>query len=126
MSHGGRTVRVHTTPQRIRKTRRKGIHSLRRFTQIEGIAGHREFWRAITALPFRTLSATRQPMCPESSHLVALLKAGQIPYAFAGEHRRVAIDDLLEYMAKRDKERRDALNRMTRVVDAADLYDSLT
>jgi excisionase family DNA binding protein len=34
-------------------------------------------------------------------HLVALLKAGQIPYTFAGKHRRVAINDLLEYMAKR-------------------------
>lgn len=57
-------------------------------------------------------------------YLVALLKAGRIPYTFAGKHRRVAINDLLEYMAKRDKERREALNRMTRAVDEAGLYDS--
>ena len=58
-------------------------------------------------------------------HLVALLKAGQIPYTFAGKHRRVAINDLLEYIAKRDQERREALNRMARVVDEAGLYDSV-
>ena len=58
-------------------------------------------------------------------HLMSLIKSNQIRCTFAGKHRRVALNHLLDYMAERDQERRGALNRMTKAVDEAGLYDSV-
>lgn len=46
--------------------------------------------------------------------LVRLLKDGRIPSRTVGTHRRIAIEDVLEYKRKRDEERRRALDLLAR------------
>lgn len=57
-------------------------------------------------------------------HLVDLLEKKEIPYHKVGTHRRVTFKDLLLYEKKRDKTRREALDKLAAEVDAAGLYDS--
>ncbi len=55
---------------------------------------------------------------------VNLLEKGEIPYHRVGTHRRVTFKDLLTYEKKRDKERREAMDRLTDEVAKAGLYFS--
>lgn len=57
-------------------------------------------------------------------HLVGLLEKQEIPHHKVGTHRRVTFKDLLLYERKRDKTRREALNKLSADVDAAGVYDS--
>ena len=55
---------------------------------------------------------------------VGLLEKGEIPFHRVGTHRRVTFKDLLEYERKRDKKRREAMDRLTDEVHKAGLYFS--
>lgn len=55
-------------------------------------------------------------------HLVNLLEKGEIPHHKVGRHRRVTFKDLLAYEQTRDKNRREAMDRLTGQVMAAGLY----
>lgn len=57
-------------------------------------------------------------------HLVKLLEEKKIPFHFVGTHRRVYLKDLQKFEALRNKERRDALDKLNERVIAAGLYDS--
>ena len=57
-------------------------------------------------------------------HLVDLLEKKEIPHHKVGTHRRVTFKDLLAYERKRDKVRREALDKLATDVDTAGLYDS--
>jgi excisionase family DNA binding protein len=57
-------------------------------------------------------------------HLVNLLEQKEIPHHKVGTHRRVSFKDLLLYEKKRDKTRREVLDKLTAEVEAAGLYDS--
>src|SRR5690606_27183068 len=57
-------------------------------------------------------------------HLVGLLEKGEIHFHRVGTHRRVTFKDLLEYEKKRDKKRRESLDRLSDAVDQAGLYFS--
>jgi DNA binding domain, excisionase family len=57
-------------------------------------------------------------------HLVDLLERGEIPYHKVGTHRRITFKDLLAYERKRDKTRREILDKLAADVDSAGLYDS--
>ncbi len=56
-------------------------------------------------------------------HLVKLLERGEIPYYRAGSHRRVVLEDLLVYKERRDQERLEALDEITRISDDLGLCD---
>ena len=56
-------------------------------------------------------------------YLVGLLEEGQVPFRKVGSHRRVRLDDLLVYKDKRDRGRRDALNRLTAESQELGLYE---
>ena len=55
---------------------------------------------------------------------VNLLEKGEIPFHRVGSHRRVTFKDLLEYEKKRDKARRESMDRLTDEVHKAGLYFS--
>ncbi|HEX5415434.1 MAG TPA: excisionase family DNA-binding protein [Chloroflexota bacterium] len=55
-------------------------------------------------------------------YLVCLLETGAIPFSQAGSHRRVRLDDLLSYKRQRDLERRENLDRLTRMSQKLGLY----
>jgi len=57
-------------------------------------------------------------------HLVNLLEKGEIPFHRVGSHRRVYFKDLLEYDDRRSKTTREALDRLTKEIVDAGLYDS--
>lgn len=57
-------------------------------------------------------------------HLVDLLERHEIPYHKVGTHRRVTFRDLLAYERKRDKTRREALDKLAAETEAGGLYDS--
>ena len=57
-------------------------------------------------------------------HLVDLLEKQEIPHHKVGTHRRVTFKDLLLFERKRDKTRREALDKLAADVDSAGLYDS--
>lgn len=56
-------------------------------------------------------------------YLTRLLNRGEIPYHTAGKRRRINLRDLLAYKQKRDAERRQALDELTRVSQEVGLYD---
>ena len=92
--------------------------------QVKRIIEHHQVITLVPQDQKLTTQAAANLLGVSRPHLVSLIKSNQIPCTFAGKHRRVALNDLLEYMAKRDQERRGALNRLTRTVEEAGLYDS--
>jgi len=58
-------------------------------------------------------------------YLVRLLNAGLIPCARTGKHRRLRIEDVLEYKRKRDRERKATLSELTRLSEDSGGYDEL-
>ena len=57
--------------------------------------------------------------------LVKLLEDGAITFEQPNRHRRVRLQDLLEFQARRRYERRAALNEMTEEAGTLGLYDDL-
>ncbi len=55
--------------------------------------------------------------------LVRLLEAGAIVFEQPNRHRRVRLQDLIEFQHRRRVERRDALNRMTEEASELGLYN---
>lgn len=56
-------------------------------------------------------------------HLIKLLEEGAISFERVGTHRRIRFEDLMEYIHKRDKERRKSLKKLTQMAQEAVLYD---
>jgi excisionase family DNA binding protein len=59
-------------------------------------------------------------------YLIHLLDAGEMPYDLVGEHRRIALRDVLAYAKRRAEARRAALDKMARDAFEAGLYDNAT
>lgn len=59
--------------------------------------------------------------------LVKLLEQGEISYErpAAGRHRRVRLDDVLDYQLRKRAERREALDELTAEAAAAGLYEDV-
>jgi len=56
-------------------------------------------------------------------HLVKMLEEGDIPFHRVGSHRRVRLIDLRQYQKKRDAQRRDSLNALTKRIEAEGYYE---
>jgi excisionase family DNA binding protein len=63
--------------------------------------------RLTTIQAAKVLGVSRQ-------YLIQLLEKGEIPYTKIGTHRRVLVRDVLSYKAKRDLERRTALDDLAK------------
>lgn len=53
---------------------------------------------------------------------VNLIEKGEIPFHHVGAHRRVYFKDLLGYQKRRDRERLNTLDELSKAVDDAGLY----
>jgi excisionase family DNA binding protein len=56
-------------------------------------------------------------------YLVRLLDDEAIPSYLVGSHRRVRLEHLMRFKARRDEKRRAALREMVREAEAVELYD---
>lgn len=63
--------------------------------------------RLTTVQAAKVLGVSRQ-------YLIQLLEKGEVPYTKIGTHRRVLVRDVLSYKAKRDLERRTALDDLAK------------
>jgi excisionase family DNA binding protein len=58
-------------------------------------------------------------------YLVRLLEEGRIPYTKTGKHRRLRLEDVLAFKSQRDRERRAALDELTRLSEEFGGYEEL-
>jgi len=59
-------------------------------------------------------------------YLYTLLEKGEIPYTMIGTHKRIKIEDLLEYKRKRDTNKREALSELISLSQELGFYDAET
>jgi len=69
-----------------------------------------------------TTQAAANHLGVSRQHLVDLIEKGEIPHHKVGTHRRVTFKDLLFYEKKRDRIRRETLDKLTDKVIGAGLY----
>jgi len=87
--------------------------------------------RAITVAPVDQMLTTQEAanhLGISRPTLVKLLETGRIPFErpAAGRHRRVRLEDLVEYQKASAQERSDTLDEMTREAVEAGMYEDTT
>lgn len=83
---------------------------------------------SITVVPTEKAVTTQQGadlLNVSRQYLVRLLDEGRIPFSKTGKHRRVRMDDLLRFKAKRDDGRKKALDELSALSEGYDGYDEL-
>jgi excisionase family DNA binding protein len=83
---------------------------------------------AVTVLPIHAELTTQQAanlLSVSRPSLIRLLEAGQIPYSYAGTHRRVRVTDLMAYQTRRAQLQKAALDEMLRDAEEQGLYELL-
>jgi excisionase family DNA binding protein len=79
---------------------------------------------AISVMPLHKQLTTQQSaelLGVSRPYLVRLLEKQALPFTKIGSHRRVLLQDLLNYKAKRDAEREDALDQLAAESEALGL-----
>lgn len=56
-------------------------------------------------------------------YLIGILDKKEIPFRLVGRHRRIRLDDILEYKERIDREREAILDQMVREAEELGLYD---
>ena len=99
-------------------------HSVYRL--LRDIVRNMQLGRAIVLIPENQQLTTQRAadlLGVSRPHLIKVLESGGLPYHKAGSHRRIYLRDLTAYKSRRDAERKEALNRITREAYEAGLYD---
>lgn len=84
--------------------------------------------QGVTVVPHHQLLTTQEAaglLNVSRPTLVKLLEAGELPFEMRGRHRRVRLQDVLDFQHSLRKERADALDEMQGQAAADGLYDLL-
>lgn len=84
-------------------------------------AGH-----SITVIPLHAELTTMEAadiLNVSRPYLIKLLESGEIPYRKVGRHRRILMEDLMEYKEESDKQRRAAMDELVALSEELGLYD---
>ncbi|HZR43328.1 MAG TPA: helix-turn-helix domain-containing protein [Ktedonobacteraceae bacterium] len=57
------------------------------------------------------------------AYMIKLLEQGDIPFIKVGTHRRILLDDLMDYKQRRDASRKKSLAELTQMSQELGLYD---
>jgi excisionase family DNA binding protein len=82
---------------------------------------------SITVVPVGKEVTTQQAadlLNVSRQYLVRVLDEGRIPFRKTGKHRRLRIEDVLEFREKRDKDRRAGLRELSQMTQEFGGYDS--
>ena len=82
---------------------------------------------SITVVPVGKELTTQQAadlLNVSRQYLVKLLDENKIPFRRTGKHRRLRVEDVLEFKEKRDKDRRAGLRELSKVTQAFGGYDA--
>jgi|SRR5215204_4325844 excisionase family DNA binding protein len=80
----------------------------------------------VTVLPVHSELTTQEAadiLNVSRPFLIGLLRKDEIPYRMVGTHRRIRLDDLLVYKARRDAERRQLLDEIAADSQELGLYE---
>jgi excisionase family DNA binding protein len=97
------------------------------FYVLERVAEVMASGDSITVVPVGREVTTQQAadlLNVSRQYLVRLLDEGRIAFRKTGKHRRLRIEDVLEYKEKRDKDRRAGLQELSRMTQDFGGYDS--
>lgn len=93
---------------------------------LKQIVYHMENNRTVFIVPIGPMLTTQEAadiLGVSRPYLVKLLENGEIPFSSVGTHRRVHVNDVLEYKKRRSKEQEEALGELTRLSQEMGLYD---
>lgn len=96
------------------------------FLILKRIVPHLTHGRAVTIVPINKEVTTQEAadiLNVSRPYLVKLLEQGDIPFIKVGVHRRIRLDDLMEYKERRDAERLKAIAEMAQMSQDLGLYD---
>jgi excisionase family DNA binding protein len=96
------------------------------FLVLKRIVPHLTHGRAVTIVPINKEVTTQEAadiLNVSRPYLVKLLEQGDIPFIKIGAHRRIRLDDLIEYKERRDAEQDKALAELTQLSQDLGLYD---
>ncbi len=82
--------------------------------------------RTVTIVPLNRELTTQEAaniLNVSRPYLIKLLEQGEIPFAKTGTHRRIRVDDLMEYKKRRDAERRRGMAELTQMSQELGLYN---
>lgn len=96
------------------------------FLVLKTIVSHLTLGRAVTIVPINREMTTQEAadiLNVSRPYLVKLLEQGSIPFIKVGTHRRIRLENLLEYKERRNAERDKALAELTQLSQDLGLYD---
>jgi excisionase family DNA binding protein len=85
--------------------------------------------QAITIAPHHQVLTTQEAadlLGISRPTLVRLLDAGRIPFEQPGRHRRIRLQDVLDYSETQRHERREGLDELVHIGEEAGMYDATT